>query len=110
MAKFTTLDDRLTYLYALERKGIKVGLKHTEDLLARCGNPHHEFPSIHIAGTNGKGSTAAVVHAILVESGYKVGLYTSPHLVQFNERVRINGKPISDEDIVQFVDRYNQVF
>lgn len=104
MIKLTTLDDRLSYLYALERKGIKVGLSHTRELLQRCGNPHFRFPAIHVAGTNGKGSTSAMIDSILRTAGYKVGLYTSPHLIRFNERIRINGIPITDNDIIRFVD------
>ncbi|NQV38244.1 MAG: bifunctional folylpolyglutamate synthase/dihydrofolate synthase [Candidatus Marinimicrobia bacterium] len=110
MSQFITINDRFSYLYALERKGIKVGLSHTKELLARCGNPHVSFPSIHIAGTNGKGSTSAMIDSILRTAGYKVGLYTSPHLIRFNERVRVNGIPISDEDIIQFIDQYHQDF
>jgi len=93
-------------LYDLQRLGIKVGLEHTFELLSRCGNPQTNFKSIHIAGTNGKGSTSAMLASILREAGYKVGLYTSPHLMRFNERVRVNGIPIPDEKIVQFVSQY----
>ena len=94
-------------LYALQRLGIKVGLEHTQRLLKVCGNPQDNFMSIHIAGTNGKGSTSAMIAAILIEAGYKVGLYTSPHLLRFNERIRVNGVPISDERIVEFISQYN---
>lgn len=94
-------------LYTLQRLGIKVGLEHTQRLLKVCGNPQDNFMSIHIAGTNGKGSTAAMVAAILIEAGYKVGLYTSPHLIRFNERIRVNGIPISNERIVEFMSQYN---
>jgi len=96
----------LEYLYALERLGIKVGLEHTKELLKICKNPQDNYLSIHIAGTNGKGSTAAMLASILIEAGYKVGLYTSPHLLRFNERIRVNGVPIPDEKIVDFVSRY----
>ncbi|MEE9190783.1 MAG: folylpolyglutamate synthase/dihydrofolate synthase family protein [Candidatus Neomarinimicrobiota bacterium] len=103
--KFTSeeLNAQLTYLYALERRGIKVGLDHTRELLERCGNPHNNFRSIHIAGTNGKGSTAAICSKILNYAGFQVGLYTSPHLVRFNERIRVNGKPIADVEIADFI-------
>lgn len=94
-------------LYALQRLGIKVGLEHTQKLLDVCGNPQDNFMSIHIAGTNGKGSTAAMLAAILIEVGYKVGLYTSPHLIRFNERIRVNGTPISNDRIVEFMSQYN---
>ncbi len=96
----------MEYLYNLQRLGIKVGLEHTEQLLAECGNPQNKFRSIHIAGTNGKGSTAAMLFSIFREAGYKVGLYTSPHLLRFNERIRVNGVPIADMNIVDFVDKY----
>ena len=99
-------DSRLDYLYNLKRLGIKVGLEHTIELLKRCGDPQLHFKSIHIAGTNGKGSTCAIVSSILMEAGLKVGLYTSPHLIRFNERIRINGIQIDDDDIVEFVDSY----
>lgn len=94
-------------LYDLQRLGIKVGLEHTQKLLDACGNPQDNFISIHIAGTNGKGSTAAMLAAILIEAGYNVGLYTSPHLIRFNERIRVNGIPISDGKIVKFMSQYN---
>jgi len=96
----------LEELYGLQRLGIKVGLEHTERLLEVCGNPQDNFISIHIAGTNGKGSTSAMVASVLIEARYKVGLYTSPHLIRFNERIRVNGVPISDESIVEFMSQY----
>lgn len=96
----------LDWLYRLQRLGIKVGLEHSRQLLEACGNPHQRLESIHLAGTNGKGSTAATIAAILKAAGRRVGLYTSPHLVRFNERIRINGVPISDEEIVRFVQEY----
>ncbi len=69
----------------------------------RLGNPHHSFKSVHIAGTNGKGSTSHMIASILQEAGYKTGLYTSPHLVDFRERVRINGEKITEDYVLQFV-------
>lgn len=96
----------LDYLYGLRRLGIKVGLEHTRRLLRRCGNPHERFPSLHIAGTNGKGSTAAMLASILQAHGLKVGLYTSPHLLRFNERIRVNGLSIDDETITNFIEHY----
>ena len=97
-------DSLLDYLYSLQRLGIKVGLGHTFELLSRCGNPQNNFKSIHVAGTNGKGSTCAVISSILEEAGLSVGLYTSPHLVRFNERIRVNGEAISDTEIVRFIE------
>ncbi|MDX1283467.1 MAG: folylpolyglutamate synthase/dihydrofolate synthase family protein [Draconibacterium sp.] len=108
MKKYTStqFNQLLEYLYDLQRLGIKVGLRHTQELLVRCGNPHENFKSIHIAGTNGKGSTSAMLASILKKAGYRVGLYTSPHLLRFNERVRVNGVPISDDKIIEFVEVY----
>jgi len=82
--------------------GIKVGLKNICALLSVLGNPERQFPCIHIAGTNGKGSTSSMIAAMLTASGYRTGLYTSPHLIKFNERIRIDGKHIADEDIVRY--------
>ena len=84
----------------------KPGLDTSIALDKAFGNPHSRFPSIHIAGTNGKGSTAHTLAAILQSAGYKVGLYTSPHLVDFRERIRINGEMISHSAVVDFVNRY----
>ena len=97
----------LERLFKLQRLGIKVGLDHTYKLLNRCGDPHNKLKTIHIAGTNGKGSTAAILQSILRTAGLKVGLYTSPHLVNFNERIRVNGIPISDDFIIEFMQMLN---
>lgn len=83
--------------------GYKEGLANTIALDEHFGHPHRNYRTIHIAGTNGKGSCAHTIAAILQAAGYKVGLYTSPHLVDFSERIRINGKPISEEAVVDFV-------
>ena len=104
---FTKIDNLLEHLYGLRRLGIKVGLEHTNELLRQCGNPQRGLRTIHIAGTNGKGSTAAMVQAILRGNGLKVGLYTSPHLIRFNERIRINGLPISNKFIIDFMTQFN---
>jgi len=101
---FTSAEEKtLNYLYGLQRLGIKVGLDHTIKLLRGMGNPQNSFKTIHVAGTNGKGSTAAMTASILRQAGYKVGLYTSPHLLAFNERIRINGKAISSRNILSFI-------
>ncbi len=94
-------------LYSLQRLGIKTGLEHTYQLLDACNNPHNHLKFIHLAGTNGKGSTAALIDSILRISGLKIGLYTSPHLLRFNERIRINGTPIADEKIVEFMQLFS---
>ena len=100
------INSQLNYLYNLNRLGIKVGLSHTLQLLEKCGNPHKNYRSIHVAGTNGKGSTCSMVAEILVAAGYKVGVYSSPHLVKFNDRIKINNVFISDEDIGLFIKNY----
>lgn len=98
-------DKILTYLYGLRRLGIKIGLGHTLRLLKYLGSPQDSFKTVHLAGTNGKGSTSVMLASILRRAGYKVGLYTSPHLLNFNERIRINGLPISNKKIVSFVQK-----
>ena len=96
------INSTLEYLYQLHNRGIKLGLDNIKSVLSECGNPHEQFKSIHLAGTNGKGSTASIIAKILQVSGMKVGLYTSPHLLNFNERIRINGKPIKDGATVSY--------
>jgi len=100
----TKIDDLLAYLFDLNRFGVKVGLDHTIELLKRCGNPQNNFHSIHIAGTNGKGSTCSMVASILISAGYKVGLYSSPHLIHFNERIRVNNICITNNQIASFIE------
>jgi len=95
-------------LYSLNRHGIKVGLHRTKFLLKKCDNPHNKINFIHIAGTNGKGSTASLIANILKQNNLRVGLYTSPHLINFNERIRINGQTISDERINYFLREHSQ--
>jgi dihydrofolate synthase/folylpolyglutamate synthase len=93
-------------MYSLQRFGIKLGLSTIRNILKGLGKPQNSFSSIHIAGTNGKGSIASGIASILKVSGYRVGLYTSPHLVKFNERIQVNGKEISDSRVVK---AYNAV-
>lgn len=102
--KTSDIQDRLNYLYALDGKGIKPGLSRVCAFLDQIGKPHKKLKTIHVAGTNGKGSTCALIASVLQAAGYSVGLYTSPHLVRFNERIRINGRMISDAEIVAFLD------
>jgi dihydrofolate synthase/folylpolyglutamate synthase len=96
-----TYKQALNYLYGLQKYGVKFGLSKTSNLMKRFGNPHHGKAYIHIAGTNGKGSVAAMIESILVRSGLKVGFYSSPHLVRFTERFRINRKEISKKKAAQ---------
>lgn len=92
------------YLYTLERSSMKYDLKNIRKLLNGFGNPHHKAKYIHIAGTNGKGAVASFIASIFKEHGIKTGLYTSPHILRFNERIRINGKEISNSYIKTFFD------
>jgi dihydrofolate synthase/folylpolyglutamate synthase len=96
-------EETLRYLFNLERFGIKLDLSNITAILKRLGNPHLQFPSIHVAGTNGKGSVAAMLHSILCESGYRAGLYTSPHLVDFRERVKAGREMIEKDFIFDFI-------
>lgn len=95
----------VSYLYSLQKHGIKLGLDTITALVGRLGMPHTRYRSLHIAGTNGKGSTAALTAAILQAGGYRVGLYTSPHLVEFRERIRVNGHMIEESAVARLTDR-----
>ena len=99
----------VAYLYGLQKFGIKFGLNSTQNILDRLGNPQQRFRSIHIAGTNGKGSTAAMLSSILREHGLRVGLYTSPHLVRFTERFRIDDREASPRRILDVFDKVRPV-
>ena len=103
MSEFHSYEDAIRYLYSLQKYGIKFGLSKTENIMAAVDNPHVGRSYIHIAGTNGKGSIAAFLSSVLKEAGYKVGVYTSPHLVRFTERFRINGQEIAREEVVELV-------
>lgn len=98
-------NDTLDYLYSLQSHGIQLGLSRIGLLFSILGNPQHQFPSVHIGGTNGKGSTAAITASILKQAGYRVGLYTSPHLIDLSERITINGVPISQDEIVRLTEQ-----
>jgi dihydrofolate synthase/folylpolyglutamate synthase len=101
--------ESLDYLYSLARLGIKLGLENTTRLLDYFGNPQLKTSTIHIAGTNGKGSTAAFVESILRASGYRVGLYTSPHILDFRERIQIDRQLIVPEEMVHWITTLKQV-
>jgi len=88
----------------------KANLDNTYAILDALENPHEHFKSVHIAGTNGKGSVSHLLASILQETGYKTGLYTSPHLKDFRERIRINGKMIPEEEVVSFIEKYGKDF
>lgn len=111
-----TYEETLHYIYASQpafhqvgAKAYKPGLGNIEALLQHIGNPEKQLKTIHIAGTNGKGSTSHLIAATLQAAGYKTGLYTSPHLVDFRERIRVNGEMIDKDFVVQFVAQ-NQAF
>ena len=112
-----TYDETVQYLFncapPFQQVGgaaYKEGLSTTIALDDHLGNPHRKFPTIHIAGTNGKGSTSHTLAAILQECGYKVGLYTSPHLVDFRERIKVNGEVASEEYVIRFVQEHRAFF
>lgn len=97
--------ERLHDLFQLEFFGMKLGLENIRALLDFLGHPEQNFPSIHIAGTNGKGSVSAMLAAAHQASGKRIGLYTSPHLVDFRERIRVDGEMISEKEVVDFLER-----
>jgi len=92
--------ESLEYLYGLQRFGIKLGLANIQSLLERAGEPQQAMDLIHVAGTNGKGSVCITLAALLQKAGHRTGLYTSPHLHDFSERIRVDGVPIAEERIV----------
>src|SRR5580704_3178354 len=113
MSYNTTLDYLYSQLPMFTRDGpsaFKKDLTNTIELCKRLDNPQNKFKSIHIAGTNGKGSTSHMLAAILQTAGYKTGLYTSPHLKDFRERIRINGEMISEPHVIDFVEKHRSDF
>jgi len=94
----------IDYLYGLQKHGIKLGLDNTVKLLSLLGNPQEKFHSIHVAGTNGKGSTSAMIASILQAAGFRTGLFTSPHLVSFTERIRVNNEEITEWEVVELTE------
>lgn len=109
----TTLDYLYSQLPMFTRDGVsafKKDLTNTLELCKRSGDPHKLFKSVHIAGTNGKGSTSHMLAAVLQTAGYKTGLYTSPHLRDFRERIRINGEMVSEQHVIDFVKNHLQDF
>ncbi|MDD5558396.1 folylpolyglutamate synthase/dihydrofolate synthase family protein [Candidatus Methylomirabilis sp.] len=104
-----TYSQAIAYLYGLQRYGVKLGLENIQRLLEAVGNPHRQFPSILVGGTNGKGSTAAFLASILKAAGYRVGLYTSPHLLEFTERIQVDGLAIAETDVAALTDELRHV-
>ena len=95
--------ESLKYIEETHKFGIRLGLDNMSKLLELLGNPQDKLNIIHVAGTNGKGSTCSFITSILKEAGYKVGLYTSPYLETFTERIRINGENIPEKDVARIV-------
>jgi dihydrofolate synthase/folylpolyglutamate synthase len=100
-----TYSSAVAYLYRLQKHGIKLGLATMTALMVRLEMPQTRYRTLHIAGTNGKGSTAAMAAAVLQAAGYRVGLYTSPHLVEFRERIRVNGEMIAELQVAQLTEQ-----
>jgi len=100
-----TYPETLQHIYALSRFGIKPGLDRIARLLGALGNPQERFATVHLVGTNGKGSTASFLSAILSAGGYRTGLFTSPHLISFTERIRIDGAEIDEASVVRLAQR-----
>jgi dihydrofolate synthase/folylpolyglutamate synthase len=94
-------NETINYLYNLQKHGIKFGLDNINRLITAFDNPHKSFLTVHVGGTNGKGSTSAIIASILQTAGLKVGLYTSPHIVSFTERISINDKEITEDEIIK---------
>ncbi len=104
-----TLAESLSRLYNLHAFGIKFGLDMERALLQRLGNPDRNLNAIHVAGTNGKGSVCAMLESILRAAGLKTGLYTSPHLIRFNERIRVNGSCITDNELSDLIQKIDSI-
>ena len=92
--------EAIQWLYSTQTAGIKLGLENVRRLLDALGNPHRQLACIHVAGTNGKGSVSAMLDSVGRAAGLRTGLYTSPHLVQFNERIQVSGQPITDDEVL----------
>jgi len=102
-------DETIRYLYNLQKYGIKFGLENITRLMSALYDPHTAFRSIHVAGTNGKGSTSAIIASILQAAGLRTGLFTSPHLVSFTERIRIDGQEISEIDVIALAEEVRDI-
>lgn len=109
MAEFKAIpksySETIDYLFGLQRMGIKLGLENITRVLQAIGNPQNKLRVVHVAGSNGKGSTAAHLESFLLQAGMRVGLYTSPHFVSFTERIRINRQEIAEPEVVEWTGR-----
>jgi dihydrofolate synthase/folylpolyglutamate synthase len=101
--------ETLNYLYDLQKHGIKFGLDNISRLICALDNPHKSFHSVHVAGTNGKGSASAIIASVLKAAGLKVGLFTSPHIVSFTERIKVNGEEPTEKDIIELAEEIKSV-
>ncbi|MFA5354704.1 MAG: folylpolyglutamate synthase/dihydrofolate synthase family protein [Thermodesulfovibrionales bacterium] len=99
--------EAIQYLYGLQKHGIKLGLDKVRQILSLLGNPHKAFLTVHVAGTNGKGSVSSMVSSILMAHGHRTGLFTSPHLLSFTERIRVNGEQITEAEVVELTGEIN---
>ena len=105
----SSYEHALTYLLVLEKKGIFLSIETTQKILEHLGSPHKKFPSVLVAGTNGKGSTVAMLSSILKSAGYRVGTYISPHLLDVRERIQIGGKMIGKFELISLVNELDQL-
>jgi len=96
------------FILSREFFGMKLGLENITEFLDQIGTPQSRYLTIHVAGTNGKGSTSAMIEAVLRAQGYRTGLYTSPHLVDFTERIKVCGEKIPKRAVAGFVDRHRK--
>lgn len=106
---FQTYDEAVQWITGLHANGIKPGLQRMERFMETFANPHRRLKMIHVAGTNGKGSTSAMLDKVLRRAGYEVGMFTSPYIQKFTERITFNGEPISEEDVLQLANRIKPV-
>jgi dihydrofolate synthase / folylpolyglutamate synthase len=100
--------ETIDYLFGLQKHGIKLALSNSFRLMELMGDPQKKYPTVHVTGTNGKGSTAVFIAGMLMAAGYRVGLYTSPHLVSFTERIRVGGTPIPEARVVELAGRVRE--
>ena len=101
MSRPENYERQLRWIKRLQIHGIKLGLGNITTLLRRMGDPQNDFRSIHVAGSDGKGSTCAIIASVLRAAGYRVGVYSSPHILKFNERFSVDGEDISDDDFAR---------
>ncbi|MCL5020920.1 MAG: Mur ligase family protein, partial [Bacteroidetes bacterium] len=106
MDKKLRFAESISFLYSLEKLGIKMDLDNIRALMDFSGQPQRDLKVLHVAGTNGKGSTSAAIASVLMAMGYRVGLYTSPHIVSFKERIKVDGKEINEQEVALSTDYF----